>query len=86
MWPWSPWGSPRRSDPPATRTTTPPVEATWSVLKRELAWIHRHRTWLTQGLLRSAIFDYGEGFYDITRIKVRLGYRSPAELEHKADS
>jgi len=60
------------------------VEATWSVLKRELAWIHGHRTWPTRDLLRSAIFDYVEGFYNTTRIKQRLGYRSPAEFELEA--
>jgi transposase InsO family protein len=37
-----------------------------------------------QGLLRSAIFDYVEGFYNTTRIKQRLGYRSPAEFEQEA--
>lgn len=60
------------------------VEATWSVLKRELAWIHGRRTWPTRALLRSAIFDYIEGFYNTSRIKARLGYRSPAEFEHEA--
>lgn len=37
------------------------VEAVWSTLKRELAWIHGRRTWPTRDLLRSAIFDYVEG-------------------------
>lgn len=60
------------------------VEATWAVLKRELAWIHGHQTWPTRDLLRSAIFDYVEGFYNTTRIKARLGYRSPAEFENEA--
>lgn len=60
------------------------VEATWSVLKRELAWIHGQKTWPTRDLLRSAIFDYIEGFYNTTRIKHRLGYRSPAEFEQQA--
>lgn len=60
------------------------VESTWSVLKRELAWIHGRQTWHTRDLLRSAIFDYIEGFYNTTRIKQRLGYRSPAEFEHEA--
>ncbi len=53
------------------------VESTWSVLKRELAWIHGQHTWQSRDLLRSAIFDYIEGFYNTTRIKQRLGYRSP---------
>lgn len=60
------------------------VESTWSVLKRELAWIHGRQTWPTRDLLRSAVFDYIEGFYNTTRIKQRLGYRSPAEFEQEA--
>ena len=32
-------------------------------------------------LLRSAIFDYVEGFYNPERIQKRLGYRSPTEFE-----
>ncbi|QIK75247.1 IS3 family transposase [Nocardioides piscis] len=60
------------------------VESTWSVLKRELAWIHGQHAWRTRALLRSAIFDYVEGFYNTTRIKQRLGYRSPAEFEQEA--
>ena len=57
------------------------VEAVWSTLKRELAWIHGRRTWPTRNLLRSAIFDYVEGFYNPERMQKRLGYRSPAEFE-----
>jgi putative transposase len=57
------------------------VEAVWATLKRELAWIHRRNTWPTRGLLRSAIFDYVEGFYNPRRTQKRLGYRSPAEFE-----
>jgi putative transposase len=57
------------------------VEAVWATLKRELAWIHRHKTWPTRDLLRSVIFDYVEGFYNPQRTQKRLGYRSPAEYE-----
>jgi putative transposase len=57
------------------------VEAVWATLKRELAWIHRRQTWPTRDLLRSAIFDYVEGFYNPQRTQQRLGYRSPAEYE-----
>jgi len=57
------------------------VESVWSTLKRELAWIHGRRTWPTRNLLRSAIFDYVEGFYNPQRTQKRLGYRSPAEFE-----
>ncbi len=57
------------------------VEAVWSMLKQELAWIHGRRTWPTRDLLRSAIFDNVEGFYNPQRTEKRLGYRSPAEFE-----
>jgi len=60
------------------------VEAVWATLKRELAWIHGRRTWPTRDLLRSAIFDYIEGFYNPQRTQKRLGYRSPAEFEKAA--
>ena len=43
------------------------VEAVWATLKRELAWIHGRQTWPTRDLLRSAIFDYVEGFYNPQR-------------------
>jgi transposase InsO family protein len=58
-----------------------PVEAFLATLKRELAWIHAGRSWLTRSLLRSALFDYIEGFYNPSRIQQRLGYRSPADYE-----
>ena len=48
---------------------------------QQLAWIHGRQTWPTRDLLRSAIFDYVEGFYNPSRIQKRLGYRSPAEFE-----
>jgi len=57
------------------------VEAVWATLKRELAWIHHRRSWPSRDLLRSAIFDYIEGFYNPQRTQKRLGYRSPAEFE-----
>lgn len=56
------------------------------MLKRELARIHGQHTWRTRDLLRSALFDYVEGFYNTTRIKQRLGYRSPAEFEDQASA
>jgi len=49
------------------------VESTWSMLKRELAWIQGRQTWPTRALLRTSIFDYVEGFYNTSRIKQRLG-------------
>lgn len=57
------------------------VEAFWATLKRELAWIHGRTTWPTRGLLRSALFDYIEGFFNPSRIQERLGYRSPVDYE-----
>lgn len=66
------------------RSINAAVESTWATLKRELAWIHGRQTWPSRDLLRSAIFDYIEGFYNTIRIKQRLGYRSPAEFEQEA--
>jgi len=57
------------------------VEAFWATLKRELAWIHGRTTWPTRGLLRSALFDYIEGFFNPSRIQERLGYQSPVDYE-----
>ena len=57
------------------------VEAFWATLKRELAWIHGRTTWPTRNLLRSALFDYIEGFFNPSRIQERLGYRSPVDYE-----
>ena len=57
------------------------VKAFFATLKRELAWIHADRSWPTRQLLRSALFDYIERFYNPTRIQQRLGYRSPADYE-----
>lgn len=48
-----------------------------------IRWSPR-QTWPSRDLLRSAIFDYIEGFYNTSRIKQRLGYRSPAEFEQEA--
>jgi transposase InsO family protein len=37
--------------------------------------------WATRAELRSAIFEYIEGFYNPTRLHSTLGMRSPAEYE-----
>lgn len=58
------------------------VEAFFATLKRELTWIHRRTSWPTRDLLRSALFDYIEGFYNPTRTQRRLGYQSPATYEN----
>jgi len=57
------------------------VESFFATLKREVAWIHDTKSWATRSLLRVAIFDYIETFYNPQRIQERLGYRSPLEFE-----
>ncbi|MGH3641159.1 MAG: IS3 family transposase [Mycobacterium sp.] len=39
------------------------------------------RGWATRAELRSAVFEYIEGFYNPTRLHSTLGMRSPAEFE-----
>lgn len=39
------------------------------------------RPWPTMASLRTAVFDYIEGWYDTRRLHSSLGYRSPAEYE-----
>ena len=56
------------------------VESFVATLKRELAWIHATKNWPTRTGLRSALFDYIEGFYNPERIQQRLGQRSPNQL------
>ncbi len=57
------------------------VEAFWATLKRELGWIHNTTTWPNRTELRSALFDYIEGFYNPNRIQRRLGHQSPTDYE-----
>ena len=57
------------------------VESFFATLKRELAWIHATKTWNTRHALRTAVFDYIEGFYNPERIQQRLGQRSPIDYE-----
>jgi putative transposase len=57
------------------------VESFFATLKRELAWIHATKHWPTRTALRSALFDYIEGFYNPERIQHRLGHRSPLIYE-----
>jgi putative transposase len=61
----------------ADRTT----KAFWATLKRELAWIHGTTSWAHRDQLRSALFDYIEGFYNPTRSQRRLDYYSPVDYE-----
>jgi putative transposase len=58
-----------------------PVESFFATLKRKLAWIHATKTWSTREELRTALFDYIEGFYNPQRIQQRLGHRSPVDYE-----
>jgi transposase InsO family protein len=60
------------------------VESFFATLKRELAWIHATKTWATRAALRTALFDYIEGFYNPERIQQRLDYRSPLRFEQAA--
>jgi transposase InsO family protein len=60
------------------------VESFFATLKRELAWIHQRTTWTTRAALRTALFDYIEGFYNPERIQQRLDNRSPIDFEHHA--
>jgi transposase InsO family protein len=53
-------------------------------VKRELAWTHQRTTWTTRASLRTALFDYIEGFYNPERIQQRLDNRSPIDFEHHA--
>jgi putative transposase len=58
-----------------------PVESFFATLKRKLAWIHSTKTWSTREELRTALFDYIEGFDNPQRIQQRLGHRSPVDYE-----
>jgi len=51
-------------------------EAFHATLKREL--VHR-RPWPTRANLKTAVFEYIEGFYNTKRRHSTLGYRSPAQ-------
>lgn len=60
------------------------VESFFATLKRELAWIHPGVNWSTRKALRTALFDYIEGFYNPERIQQRLDHRSPLDFETSA--
>jgi putative transposase len=57
------------------------VESFFATLKRELAWTHTTKHWATRAALRTALFDYIEGFYNPQRIQQRLDHRSPIDYE-----
>jgi putative transposase len=53
------------------------AESFVSTLKREL--IHRH-SWPSRQVVRTAIFEYIEGFYNLRRRHSALGNLSPSSL------
>jgi transposase InsO family protein len=54
------------------------AESFFATIKRELI---DTRAWRTRAGLRSAIFDYIEGWYNTRRLHSSLSYLSPAEYE-----
>ena len=54
------------------------AESFFATIKRELI---DTRSWPTREILRSAVFDYIEGWYNTRRLHSSLGYMSPAEYE-----
>jgi transposase InsO family protein len=54
------------------------AESFFATIKRELI---DTRSWPTRDGLRSAIFDYVEGWYNVRRLHSSLNYCSPAEWE-----
>src|SRR4051794_33790441 len=59
------------------------AETFFATLTKELLLHDAPKTWATQAELRSAIFEYVEGFYNPIRLHSTLGMRSP--LEYEAD-
>jgi putative transposase len=58
------------------------AETFFATLTKELLQHDAPKTgWATRAQLRSAIFEYVEGFYNPTRLHSTLGMRSPVEFE-----
>jgi transposase InsO family protein len=57
------------------------AETFFATLTKELLLHRAPKTWPTRAELRSAIFEYVEGFYSPIRLHSTLGMRSPAEFE-----
>jgi len=57
------------------------AETFFATLTKECLLHDAPKTWATRAELRSAIFEYIEGFYNPTRLHSTLGMRSPAEFE-----
>ena len=55
-----------------------PAESFWARLKEELFPMTR---WKTKAEALAAIKEYVDGYYNIKRIKIRLGFFSPVEYE-----
>jgi putative transposase len=56
------------------------AESFFATIKRELI---ESRAWPTRAGLRTAIFDYIEGWYNTRRLHSSIGYLSPADYEVK---
>ena len=59
------------------------AESFFATIKRELI---ETRAWPTRAVLRRAVFDYIEGWYNTRRLHSSLGYCSPAEYENLIES
>jgi putative transposase len=57
------------------------AETFFATLTKELLLHQAPKMWASRAELRSAIFEYVEGFYNPTRLHSTLGMRSPAEFE-----
>jgi hypothetical protein len=57
------------------------AETFFATLTKELLLHRAPKKWATRAELRSAIFEYVEGFYTPIRLHSTLGMRSPAEFE-----
>ena len=57
------------------------AETFFATLTKELLLHQVPKTWATRAELRSAIFEFIEGYYNPTRLHSTLGMRSPAEFE-----
>jgi putative transposase len=57
------------------------AETFFATLTKELVLHQAPTTWTTRAELRSAVFEFIEGYYNPTRLHSTLGMRSPAEYE-----
>jgi putative transposase len=57
------------------------AETFFATLTKELLLHQAPKLWASRAELRSAIFEYVEGFYNPIRLHSTLGMRSPAEFE-----